>query len=460
MANVIQKPNTFLLMFAVWIICIIMMFSIVLGQQQSESFIFIKTIQVTPDSNFPGGGFARINYVPAIDRLVVTFDNPDGYAYKEYTLDMQETGKSGVFSEKRGDTGSFMVDNFYYFVSCHQNPGQSPGWRIVQYDAVSWNALSMVDLPLNDPKEQGTDQMVAFVNGQLDFSGQYNTSGNYPPLPEGAATFHFFFSQNLDSLGKRILDDLPHICGSSMVEVDGITYFVSADAFEGDVVLMKYDRDWNYLGMKILIEEAHWSTGLAFDGFKFYLSYINTSQKTDGYFPWYLNVRLAAFDRDWNLSDDIAVTDYTPEDNMQTGRPWVMIHGNRLYVSYDLDTRDPVTHEESLKGRAIVSVYELTQNSSSIEQTERFPDKFRLEQNYPNPFNPATAIMFTMPSRQNISLKVYNIFGREVAVLINEVKEPGKFTVTFNAKDLPSGLYFYKLQTVEFVNTRKLAVLK
>jgi len=110
-------------------------------------------------------------------------------------------------------------------------------------------------------------------------------------------------------------------------------------------------------------------------------------------------------------------------------------------------------------GQAYVSIYEI-QGPSSIDLIERVPDIIHLEQNYPNPFNPTTEIMFTLPSRQNISLKVYNIFGREVAVLINEVKEPGKYTVTFNANDLPSGLYFYKLQTVKFANTRKLVVLK
>jgi hypothetical protein len=124
-----------------------------------------------------------------------------------------------------------------------------------------------------------------------------------------------------------------------------------------------------------------------------------------------------------------------------------------------LDTRDPVTHEESLKGQAIVSVYELMQNSS-IEQTERFPNKFRLEQNYPNPFNPATTIMFTLPSRQNVTLKVYDILGREVAALFNEVEGPGKYTVIFTAKDLPSGMYFYKLQANEFSEIKKLVVLE
>jgi hypothetical protein len=182
----------------------------------------------------------------------------------------------------------------------------------------------------------------------------------------GAATHHQFFSTDLKFLGKRILADTPHIGGSSMIYVDGIYYFITANAYPGDLILMKYDKDWKYLGMKPLRKQAHWSTGVAFDGQRFYVAYIDTRQRTNpGFFPVYLNVHLAAFDRDWNLVDDVAVTNYALSDNRQTGRPWVILHKNRLYVSYDLDTMDPVLHKETMKGQAEVSIYELTQGPSS-----------------------------------------------------------------------------------------------
>jgi hypothetical protein len=150
-----------------------------------------------------------------------------------------------------------------------------------------------------------------------------------------------------------------------MVYAEGVYYLVTADDYIGDVMVMKYDQNWKYLGGKTLIQQAHFSTGLVYDSRKFYLAYTDTSQRTDpGFFPVYLNIHLAVFDRDWNLLEDLAVTDYAVADNMQTGRPWVILHGNRLYVSYDLDTMDPVTHSEMLKGQAIVSVYELTQSPS------------------------------------------------------------------------------------------------
>jgi len=333
---------------------------------------FIRTVTVTPDSNFQTGSFARINYVPATDRFVVTFGTKAslqsgdckgaGYAYKEYTTDMQETGKSGrlVWTPnacEAGDSGSVMAENIYYFVSLPQAPGQPYGWQLTKFDAVGWKTLAEAYVSLKAPNEGDTDPTVAYVNGQLDVNAQYNPSGKWQ---DGAATHHHFFSTALQPLGEKILADTRNICGSSMIYVDGVYYIVTANAHPGDLIVMKYDKDWKYLGMKELRKQAHWSTGLVFDGQRFYVAYLDTSQRTNpGLFPVYLNVRLAAFDRNWNLVDDVAVTNFTPSDNKQAGRPWVILHGNRLYVSYDVDTINPATHEEQLRWEANVSIYEL-----------------------------------------------------------------------------------------------------
>jgi hypothetical protein len=85
---------------------------------------------------------------------------------------------------------------------------------------------------------------------------------------------------------------------------------------------------------------------------------------------------------------------------------------------------------------------------------------FNLEQNYPNPFNPSTSIMYSVPEAGNIKLSVYNIVGEEVAVLINGYSEAGSFDVTFDASNLPSGVYLYKLQSASSVQTRKMMLLK
>ena len=88
------------------------------------------------------------------------------------------------------------------------------------------------------------------------------------------------------------------------------------------------------------------------------------------------------------------------------------------------------------------------------------PSKYSLSQNYPNPFNPTTNIEFSLPEKSFVKLKVFDISGREVSQLVNENLTAGTFKYDFNAENLPSGTYFYKLETDKFSETKKMIVLK
>jgi hypothetical protein len=89
------------------------------------------------------------------------------------------------------------------------------------------------------------------------------------------------------------------------------------------------------------------------------------------------------------------------------------------------------------------------------------PEEFALMQNYPNPFNPATKIIYTLKSSSTVRLSVYDILGREAAVLVNNERKPaGEYEVSFNAASFASGIYFYRLQTESFVKTNKMVVIK
>jgi hypothetical protein len=98
----------------------------------------------------------------------------------------------------------------------------------------------------------------------------------------------------------------------------------------------------------------------------------------------------------------------------------------------------------------------------SVPRSIELPTAFHLSQNYPNPFNPSTRINFQIPNLkpQTVSLKVYDVLGREVATLMNEYLQPGSYEVTFNADGLASGVYFYRLQAGEFTETRRLLLLR
>ena len=88
------------------------------------------------------------------------------------------------------------------------------------------------------------------------------------------------------------------------------------------------------------------------------------------------------------------------------------------------------------------------------------PYTFSLSQNYPNPFNPTTLIKFSIPVKGNVTLKVYDIIGNEVATLVNENKDAGTFEVNFSAEDLSSGIYLYQLKSSSFIETKKMTLIK
>ncbi len=99
-------------------------------------------------------------------------------------------------------------------------------------------------------------------------------------------------------------------------------------------------------------------------------------------------------------------------------------------------------------------------NLVSVE-SEQFPaNNFSLSQNYPNPFNPNTVISYRLPVTSNVTLKVYDILGREVATLVNEEKPAGEYEVEFDGSALPSGIYFYQLRARQYSETKKMILLR
>lgn len=124
-------------------------------------------------------------------------------------------------------------------------------------------------------------------------------------------------------------------------------------------------------------------------------------------------------------------------DNIDPGTSWVGFDNVRLSSSYDLTDVEliPSNDKEKLKS-------------------------FRLDQNYPNPFNPSTTINYSIPRKSFVQLKIYDALGKEVANLVNGNQIKGNYKVEFDASKLPSGVYFYKLQSGDFINTKKLILLK
>jgi len=125
----------------------------------------------------------------------------------------------------------------------------------------------------------------------------------------------------------------------------------------------------------------------------------------------------------------------------------------RYFGSFDAD--------DGLLIGAVINdtIYGNLHQITDVENQEMFYE-YSLFQNYPNPFNPRTIISFTIPKNQFVELKIYDILGNEVAVLVDEYKMAGKTTLEFDASDLSSGIYFYRIKARNFIKTKKLLLAK
>ncbi len=142
---------------------------------------------------------------------------------------------------------------------------------------------------------------------------------------------------------------------------------------------------------------------------------------------------------------------------MWDGTKWVRFDGMFSFTNPDGFTEHLWTFEAK-------AYYSTTTDVN--DKSKALPAQFELAQNYPNPFNPSTTIKYSIPrsteyfSVQQTTLKVYDILGREVATLVNKEQKPGNYEIKFNADDLGSGIYFYRLQSGGFTQSRKMILLK
>ncbi|MBI5477117.1 MAG: T9SS type A sorting domain-containing protein [Ignavibacteriales bacterium] len=132
------------------------------------------------------------------------------------------------------------------------------------------------------------------------------------------------------------------------------------------------------------------------------------------------------------------------------------------------DGRAIATNENDIYAQRVLRNGSLAGISNAAEDGTTTPLKFTLSQNFPNPFNPTTTISYQLQTRSSVTLKIFDLLGREVATLVNGVEEPGYKTINFNANELPGGVYYYRLQARptdggqagNFTSVKKLLLLK
>ncbi|MFI5253081.1 MAG: T9SS type A sorting domain-containing protein [Bacteroidota bacterium] len=136
-----------------------------------------------------------------------------------------------------------------------------------------------------------------------------------------------------------------------------------------------------------------------------------------------------------------------------------------VVINIDMTARDTIKFASNLPGKALRQFYIFAQWKSILGVTEpksvsALPNRYSLNQNYPNPFNPATKIEYSLPHASYVTLKVFNLHGEEVATLVNGEVPAGQHVENWNAANVASGMYFYRLRAGTYSETRKLVVLK
>ena len=144
------------------------------------------------------------------------------------------------------------------------------------------------------------------------------------------------------------------------------------------------------------------------------------------------------------------------------GNSWIQINaglGSGAYYVLSLGK----DNQYIFAGTSASSIWRrpLSQVVTDVNEDVDFqPSEYSLEQNYPNPFNPSTRIKYQVSSISQVTIKLYDVLGNEVATLVNEEKPAGSYEVNFNASQLSSGIYFYKLQAGSFSETKKMILLR
>jgi aryl-phospho-beta-D-glucosidase BglC (GH1 family) len=253
---------------------------------------------------------------------------------------------------------------------------------------------------------------------------------------------------------------VPGIVNATDYDLGKMTYAYNDFDFENTGDDGKWNNGWNYRNDGVDIETCSdflsngYNVGWIENGE--WLKYTINVMESGTY---KININVAAPTAEGKILLSLDGTSITPVLNIPaTGgwQNWQYLSVDNIYLSAGVHT----LQTRFFIGKYNFSYMDFVLLTTNVDEDFNLPLTFELLQNYPNPFNPVTEIKFSIPQTSDVELKVFDIMGNEVVTLVDDFKTSGTYSVKFDGKDLTSGVYFYRLQTENFLDTKKLLLLK
>ncbi len=342
-----------------------------------------------------------------------------------------------------GGATAVLKDTLYVIGGVVNPPGSGSG--IVYKYNIPGNTWSQA---ANFPFATGDGKAVAYQDSLIYFAGGFAGPNAgimylYNAHANSWRTADFFPSSSRRTFGGFAVsgDTLVYMCGTS--SFGSSIYFDSVYVgviSQGDRARITWTRGANFPGQSRTFFDAHpWGTG----------GIIMTGGSTDNTFNTHSNecYTFSSGRNSWTRMPDKPTSWLTGQSGsvQMPNNVWKLICASGYNIGY-LSVTELLTDTTATVGISFINTEE--------------PGSYRLFQNFPNPFNPSTSITYRTGASGTVTLRVYDLAGREVTELVNGFQRPGTYSVDFDARTLNSGVYFYRLRSGDFEDVKRMVVLK
>jgi hypothetical protein len=386
-----------------------------------------------------------------IDKLI--FD----YSGKFYAL-ISDTGYYSneiYYSTDDGNTWSLFTDNFqdYYIQDITFNKYNKP-----------YVLANVGEVKMFYSTDEGSNWMQVDTNFVFTQTSRLVTNNDYNLYTNGEFSIYSSTDNGITWLQKN----RPSISGQiNWIRIDSTgNLYSQISTYESDYVYRSPDSgvSWYYIPLSFVQAFGCNTLGLLLCSTISHSGgiYYNLSKSTDHGISWnhvvnnvlFLSLMVTKEGKVYGYND----FSHSFQFSSDTGKAWINYNSG---LPSGRITSVAIDSYGYLFAATPDGLYRTIDQITSLKQEDsRQPKKYLLIQNYPNPFNPSTTIKYDIPEMNFITIKIYDILGRDVAILVNEEKLSGNYEVEFNGKNLTSGIYFYQLSAGNYTEAKKMILLK